>query len=169
MVHFSRNCFQIHILQEQCSMACSWRDCITVVPIERYFRPSVRILRLRQAVMGCSKYCIVHRILLLLISWKSPVPDSCRLLSHHDAVRLSTVPFDHQFQSKPHRNSFFLPLDGSHFEVSSRFPCCVHQPLHSRLRGICLTHRPGSILCPSVPIFRQARACLVALSPETRG
>lgn len=34
---------------------------------------------------------------------------------------------------------------------------------------ICLTHRPGSILCPSVPIFRQARACLVALSPETRG
>ena len=96
------------------------------------------------------------------------MPDSCRLLSHHDAVRLSTVPFDHQFQSKPHRNSFFLPLDGSHFEVSSRFPCCVHQPLHSRLRGICLTHRPGSILCPSVPIFvRHGRVLsLYPLKPE---
>ena len=52
-------------------MACSWRDSIMSVPIERYFRPSVRILRLRQAVMGCSKYCIVHRIMPLLISWKS--------------------------------------------------------------------------------------------------
>ena len=46
---------------------------------------------------------------------------------------------------------------------------CCNRSLRFYLLHICLTHRPGSILCPSVPIFRQARACLVALSPETRG
>lgn len=43
----------------------------------------------------------------------------------------------------------------------------LRRKMHGRRHGY--THRPGSILCPSVPIFRQARACLVALSPETRG